>query len=252
VRLAGATRYDTSLAIANAVSTGPKLILAATGRNFPDALAAGAAAGEWTNLGVPAVVILTSDGALPAATKTYLNNNSQADLAGIGGQAVTALGAYPNTIQIVGSTRYQTAAFVAQVFFGGSRYAGVATGTDWPDALAGGALLGTLGGPLLLTNGKGTTLNADTAWILSDRSASISNPLIFGGAGVVTDGLANEAGTWVSTTFNVAANPTALSVDPSLGGPTATESSPKAAKALAKAKSQLARKFGQLNLQNRR
>jgi hypothetical protein len=250
VRVAGIDRYATSVAIAKEINPSPQLILAATGKNFPDALAAGAAAGEWTSLGVPGVVVLTNNGTLPAATKSFLDANPQADIAGIGGQAVTALSNYPNTIQIVGSTRYQTAAFVAQVFFGGSRYAGVATGTDWPDALAGGALLGTLGGPLLLTNGKGTNLDPDTAWVLSDRSASISNPLVFGGTGVVTDALANQAGGWVSTTFNVAANPTGLPLDPSVGGSTASSS--KAAKALAKAKSKLAPKFGKLDSQNRR
>jgi putative cell wall-binding protein len=250
VRLAGSTRYDTSLAIANEISPTPQLILAATGKNFPDALAAGAAAGEWTSLGYPGVVILTNDSALPAATKTYLNNNPQADLAGIGGQAVTALSAYPDAISIVGSTRYQTASYVAQVFFGGTRYAGIATGTDWPDALSGGALLGTLGGPLLLTNGKGSTLDGNTTWALSNVSAAISNPLIFGGTGVVTDALANQAGTWVSTSYNVAANPTGLPLDPSLGGSAVTSS--KAAKALAKAKAQLAPKLGKIDSLNHR
>jgi putative cell wall-binding protein len=250
VRLAGSTRYDTSLAIANEINPAPQLILAATGRNFPDALAAGAAAGDWTSLGYPAVVVLTNDGSLPAATKTYLNNNAQADVVGIGGQAVTALSAYPNAIPIVGSTRYQTASYVAEVFFGGSRYAGVATGTDWPDALAGGALLGTLGGPLLLTNGKGSTLDPNTQWVLSDFSSSVSNPLIFGGTGVVNDALANEAGTWVSTSYTVAANPTGLPLDPSLGG--SASASANGAKALAKAKSKLAVKLGKIGSRHQR
>jgi putative cell wall-binding protein len=253
VRLGGATRYDTSLAIANEISTAPHLILAATGKNFPDALAAGAAAGEWTSLGYPGVVILTNNGTLPAATRTYLNNNAQADLAAIGGQAVTALSNYPNTIQVVGSTRYQTAAFVAQVFFGGSRYAGLATGTDWPDALAGGALLGTLGGPLLLTNGKGTNLDANTAWVLSDRSASISNPLVFGGAGVVTDALANQAGGWASPVYTVAANPLGLPRDSSVGGPTDTSPPTKPlAKVKAKLAPKLTPKLGKTDSLNRR
>lgn len=254
VRLAGADRFATSLAIAKEISSQPGLILAATGMNFPDALAAGAAAGTWTNSGTPGVVVLTNDGVLPAATKAYLDSNPKATLAGIGKQGVAALSGYPNAVPIAGSSRYETAAQVAEVFFGGTRYAGLATGANWPDALAGGALLGTLGGPLLLTNGTAATLDLDTTWVLSDRSAAIANPLVFGSSAVVSDALAKQAGSWISPVYTVASNPTGLPVDLSLSGATATRSA--AGKAMAKtsasAKAKISLKLGKTDSLTRR
>jgi len=76
---------------------------------------------------------------------------------------------------------------VADVFFPGTYYAGVASCENWPDALAGGALMGTLGGPLLLTNPNVPTLNPAGAAALRDRSAAIHTALVFGGTTVVSD-----------------------------------------------------------------
>jgi putative cell wall-binding protein len=211
VRLSGANRYATSLAIANEITTDPVLVLAATGVNFPDALAAGAAAGAWTTAGTPTVVVLTQDTTLPAVTKSYLDGKPNAGIVSIGGQAVTATAGYSNVIAAVaGSTRYETASIVAEVFFDGTTYAGVATGTDWPDALAGGALLGTLNGPLLLTNGTKTALDLNAEWVLSDRSAAISKALVFGGTGAVSDSLATTAASWIAPSFTTESNPTGL------------------------------------------
>jgi hypothetical protein len=74
----------------------------------------------------------------------------------------------------------------------------VATGTNWPDALAGGALMGTLNGPLLLTPGTASTLDADTAWHLSTNSTSIDTALVFGGPSVVNAAQLNQCGTQIS------------------------------------------------------
>jgi putative cell wall-binding protein len=249
VRLTGTDRYQTSVAIAGAITDNPSLIVAATGKDFPDALAAGAAAGSWTSYGLPGVVVLTNDSSLPAVTKTYIANHNDALLASVGGQASNALGPYPQDQPIWGSTRYQTASYVAQAFFGGTRYAGIATGKDWPDALAGGALMGALGGPLLLTNGTATDLDPNTAWVLSDRSAAISNPLVFGGTGVVSDHQAAQVGDWMSTSYNMAANPTGLPVDPSIGG---TSASSAAKSNLAKAKARFAHKLNKLGTSSSR
>ena len=66
-RLEGPDRYATSIAIADAITETPSLVLAATGLNFPDALAAGAAAGSYNAppFEPTAVVILTQDYTLP-------------------------------------------------------------------------------------------------------------------------------------------------------------------------------------------
>jgi putative cell wall-binding protein len=212
VRLAGADRFATSAAIANEITPNPEFILAATGMNFPDALAAGAAAGAWTTTDTPTVLVLTADATLPAATKTYLDGKkTSATIVPIGAQAKTAVSGYSNkTAAISGSSRYETAARVAEAFFDATAFVGVATGTNWPDALAGGALLGTLGGPLLLTDGTASDLHLYTAMVLGDRSAGITSPVVLGSAAVVSDTLRDRIGSAVSLTYGTADNPTDL------------------------------------------
>jgi hypothetical protein len=215
-RLAGASRYDTAVAIANAINPNPDLILAATGANFPDALAAGAAAGSYNTpgSGSSAVVVLTDNATLPAATKTYLDARVSATVPviAIGGQAATATAIYgDNQGFLVGGSRYETAEFVAEVFFGGNAYAGLATGTNWPDALAGGALLGTLNSPLLLTAGTAPAIADPSAWYLSMMAPSVSTALIFGGTGVVAGSQGTEAGALISGPAGYVTNLNSLS-----------------------------------------
>ncbi len=187
-RLSGSDRYATSVAIAKAISANPALFLVATGRNFPDALSAGAAAGSYAASGTyPAVVILSNDSAMPSSTETYLESfvsgtTFNGFLSAIGGQADAALtkAGWKDYDVEAGPNRYVTAQKVAIEFFGGEQTAGVTTGLNWPDALAGGALLGTLNGPLLLT-GASSTLDSNAQALLSDSSGSISTAFIFGG-----------------------------------------------------------------------
>jgi len=203
VRLAGADRYSTAIEIANAIDASPELILVATGNNFPDALGAGAAAGSYDVPGasdLKAVVVLTADAVLPVSTKAYLDAQA-GDIIAVGGQAATATQGYEPTdrwFPIVGSDRFSTAYFVGASFFAGQTVAGVATGNDWPDALSGGALMGTLNGPLLLTPGTSAQTSPWTGFALSEESASISTVVVFGGTGVVNNTQLNQFGALIS------------------------------------------------------
>ncbi|MHB8739794.1 MAG: cell wall-binding repeat-containing protein, partial [Coriobacteriia bacterium] len=66
---------------------------------------------------------------------------------------------------------------------------GIATGLDFPDALGGGAALGTYGSPLLLT--RPTALPPYVTAMFDERSYEIGRIDIFGGTGVVTEGVRN-------------------------------------------------------------
>jgi len=190
VRIAGTDRYATSIDIANAINPNPDLVLAATGRSFPDALGAGAAAGSYDFPGSPdaAVVILTNNASLPAETRSYLTTwtttnstaiaNGDAALFGVGGPAATATDSF-NGIPLSGDDRYITAVFVAEVFFSDPTVAGVAGPQAWPDALAGGALLAQENGPLLLAPFTGS--NFATDFYLQNWSASLAQVVTFGG-----------------------------------------------------------------------
>jgi hypothetical protein len=75
---------------------------------------------------------------------------------------------------------------VADFFFEGAGpvVAGLATGTNFPDALSGGTAMALLGGPMLLTNP--TTLNAHPGSFLAEHRATIDAAFIFGSGGAVS------------------------------------------------------------------
>ncbi|NUP51168.1 MAG: hypothetical protein HOW97_28230 [Catenulispora sp.] len=201
-RIAGPDRYTTSVAIAQEVTarygTDATKILVATGRNFPDALSAGAAAEADTGYSGPSVgvVVLTDDTKIPAATAAYLAQHAahaESGVYGVGGQADTALkNAGIKHTGLAGLDRYQTSYLVAKAFFntglGGNppRSVGFATGLNWADALSGGAFMGSVNGPLLLVDAGGEPSKDAENWLLG-WSPSIDAGYIFGGEKAVPD-----------------------------------------------------------------
>ncbi|GAA1978105.1 cell wall-binding repeat-containing protein [Catenulispora subtropica] len=198
LRIGGRDRFETAVDVAETIvptyTHDPVTILTATGMNFPDALAAGAVAASRPNT----VVVLTNDKAMPQATLNFLNAVSQRTVYGIGWQGVTALqsvhiAATPaGGPAVAGADRFVTASLVAHTFFGGPQVVGIATGYKFPDALAGGVLAGSVGGPLLLTGP--TALPTETADYLRNASGSVSDAIMFGGPAVLDDGLKNQVG----------------------------------------------------------
>ena len=92
--------------------------------------------------------------------------------------------ASPNVVRYGGDDRYETSEIVIeQLFNGAASSLVIATGENFPDALAGSALAGKAGGAVLLVNGKGSGLTeressiigkADRAWVLGGTQV-ISN-----------------------------------------------------------------------------
>jgi len=155
-RWSGADRYDTAAAAsARTFAPGVPVAYVAVGANFPDALAGVAAAGVQ---GGP--ILLTATSSIPSGTATELSRLQPGRIVVLGGTgAVSAsvmaqLGAYTDgtVTRLSGSGRFDTAAAVsAATFDPGVPVAYIATGTNFPDALAGGPAAGSLGGPILLT-----------------------------------------------------------------------------------------------------
>lgn len=141
-RIGGATRYDTATLVARELGN-PEDVLLASGRTFADAVTAGAAA-----VAVDGAILLTAGDEPVDVTTAYLTANPGGQHWAIGGPAARA---HPDATPIVGSDRYATSAAVADAFFDGPHHVGLARGDDFPDSLAGGALLGSRGGPVLLT-----------------------------------------------------------------------------------------------------
>ncbi|WP_432546404.1 cell wall-binding repeat-containing protein [Kineococcus sp. SYSU DK004] len=207
-RVAGADRYATAVEVAKLLPGSTDVALV-TGRNFPDGLSAGAlmgvvGTGSSRALGV---VLLTDDGVLPAVTRDHLAQRRTADsvVVAVGGQAVRAASAagLPGVVPLAGNDRYETSAAVAQLFASNSYFedsttvVGIATGENWPDALAGSALLAYGGGPLVLTARDGLPPASATALTALQRDARgtgrpIVDALVFGGPGVVSDNAVSQ------------------------------------------------------------
>lgn len=188
-RLAGSDRFATAAAVSAAsFSPGVPVAYVATGMNFPDALAAGAAAAHQ---GGP-VLLVTSTG-LPSSTAAELSRLQPRSIRVIGGAAVVSDGVLSSlrpyatsggVERIAGANRYATAAQAsARTFSAGVPVAYIATGKNFPDALAGVAAAGASGGPILLTEHDG--LPSETASEL--KRLRPGRIVVLGAAGVVSD-----------------------------------------------------------------
>lgn len=167
VRVAGPDRFATSRAIAAyAFPHGAQTAYVATAATFPDALSAGSAA---ASAGGPLLIVDGSASAADAATRAALSSLHATKILVAGGEAaVTAgvtdsLGRLPGVTvtRLAGRDRYETSESVVGNAFDEvspttgyahtSAFAFLALGTNFPDALSGGALAGVLGAPLYVT-----------------------------------------------------------------------------------------------------
>ena len=144
-RIAGPNEFATAIAITGQLGD-PPTIFEATGLNFPDALSAVPAA-----IHDHGAILLTNGTTQSLETATYLSLHPGGTRYVIGGP----LAAYqdPTATPIYGQDEFGTSAAVATMFFPNAKVYGAATGLNYPDALAGGALLGIIGlAPMLLVN----------------------------------------------------------------------------------------------------
>jgi len=155
-RIGGADRYATAVALSRAYfEAGVPAAFVATGANFPDALAASAVAGM-----VEAPVLLVPPDSLRPDVVTELRRLAPRHVYVLGGAGVVsarsesdlvALFGRSNVTRLAGADRYATAAAVSRTFFAPDRkVAFVATGANFPDAIAGAAPAARLAGPILL------------------------------------------------------------------------------------------------------
>lgn len=222
-RIAGDSRYDTANAVARKVlatagGTKPRAYVA-TGRNFPDALSAGAAAGARGG-----VVLLSQGRTLDKATSALLGSGTFAGVTAVGGDAVAAtktLGA--RVVAAAGATRYETATKLAELEFRTAKTDVLTSGETFADALAGGPLAALTGAPLLLTTSS--TLNTHTNnWIAKTDPTKI---IILGGEAAIAGSVASSVAA-ASDAAPVASTdaPTVAPTDAPTVAPTETDAVP--------------------------
>lgn len=150
-RIGGDSRFDTAALLSEATfAAAVAVAYVATGAAFPDALAGGAAAGRDAG-----PMLLVQVDAVPAATRQELQRLAPERIVVLGGAAavsdavVAELDAIAPTERIAGASRFETAGAVARTWDAATTVF-VATGADFPDALAGVPAAVAAGSPVLL------------------------------------------------------------------------------------------------------
>jgi putative cell wall-binding protein len=185
VRLAGADRFETSARIAAATfPDGAPVVLLASGRAHPDALAGGAASGGRGPL------LLVEPDEIPEAVASELARLAPIDVLVLGGTDAVSDGVLESASQITGATarriggpdRFATAAAISRTFFERADVVYVATGADFADALAAGVVAGVAGAPVLLAE-QGALPSATTEELERldpDRIVVVGGPAALG------------------------------------------------------------------------
>ncbi len=175
VRYGGANRFQTAVAIAQALGS-PTTVLAADGGTYQDALVAGTAAPT-----VDGAVLLTDGGTVPPATEAYLAA-TETDVTAIGASAATAL---PDVTSIGTDDPIETAVAVAEAYYPNSTVIGIARVDEFPDALAGGAFIGSPSvgpGPILFV--ETDALPGAVSDYITDNE--VDGVAIFGGVAAIS------------------------------------------------------------------
>lgn len=201
-RIAGADRYDTARKVAVEVLKGQsgtgRAYLVNGSTSWADAVAVSALAAQQ---GRP--ILLTTKDGLPTATLKALQDLDISELTVVGGDGVvaeTVLDAVALLgIEVLrpfaGKNRYDTSAMIANVAKStGAEPARtwLATGINFPDALAAGPAVAATGGILLLIDGTGLDGSKHTRDWLIDHADLLEHVRLVGGEGVISDGVRAE------------------------------------------------------------
>ncbi|MEO6117242.1 MAG: cell wall-binding repeat-containing protein, partial [Pseudolysinimonas sp.] len=164
-RQSGLDRFEASRNLARSVwgdpdrpgGPGAPAVFISTGLNFPDALDAGPAAGL---IDAPVILVNGSLSALDPGTVQLLSDLVTINVfiaggpgsvsPGIEAQLTSLMGAN-HVHRFTGETRYEAAAAINAWFFPTAETVFLATGANFPDALAGAPLAGAVGGPIYLS-----------------------------------------------------------------------------------------------------
>lgn len=183
-RISGDTRYSTAIAVSqDAFPNGADTVVLATGEDWPDALCASALSGA-----VVGPVLLTGPDAIPEEVAAEIERLGARYVYIVGGTGAVS-GAVEDELydlvdgyvfRLAGADRYATSRAVAArvIDILGETYSGealVATGGNYPDALAGAPLAAGLDRPVLLTRPDSVYLPSDTTGVM-----------ILGGTGAVS------------------------------------------------------------------
>ena len=194
----GADRFGTAVALSQSrfgAGSGPKVFVV-NGRNFPDALSAGALAAVEGG-----VLLLVEQNSVPTIVQGELSRLDPQSITIVGGTAVVSNGVKSvlenylpgDPVQrIAGTDRYATSRTVitsAAGFDDNVDALFIATGTNFPDALASVPAATKENAGLLLVNGSASGLDTATRNLVSALDVPV---YVIGGTGVVSSGIFSQ------------------------------------------------------------
>lgn len=190
-RIAGETRQDTADSIASRVSNGANtqtVIIASSSAPW-DSLSVS----PYSNITHSPVFLAEQDGTLSAKTVNSIKASGATKAIIVGGpnavsqNAEQTLKRSMNVERWAGQTRYDTSQLIAQNAIangvGSLNYVAFASGENFPDALAGGPVVGSNVGIMILTQKDSSDYIKD--WILANRS-NIQSCYTLGGCAAVS------------------------------------------------------------------
>ncbi|MGX5682878.1 cell wall-binding repeat-containing protein [Schumannella luteola] len=152
-RIGGADRYATARQLVDAYYTTSDTVYLATGHIFPDALSAGAAGAA---LGIPLVLVYGPGSTVDAATLSLLDSLNPTTIKIVGGTTTVSSGIETQLInagytveRLAGANRFETSVLISGDAFGDFTSVQLATGLNYPDALAGAPLAAVRNAPLI-------------------------------------------------------------------------------------------------------
>lgn len=190
VRIGGPDRYAVSRAVVDYAfgASGATRVYVATGATFPDALSASAAAGARAG----AVLLVRGTApSLDSSTLAFIRGLAPTDGVIVGGPSavstgieasVAGLGLPGGSFRLGGTDRFDTSRAINREAFAGAESVFLATGLNFPDALAGAALAGRQGAPLYVV--RGTCVSTQVVGDI--RALAPSRLVILGGTSALS------------------------------------------------------------------
>ena len=198
-RISGDTRQATAREVAKAVTTktgtAASTYVVATGKNFADALAIA----PYAYANRCPILLCDNDGNLDADSAALITSGAQVVICG--GDAVVSTATeqmFANSKRLAGSTRYDTANEIVKYELENgmnTTSSAVATGENFPDALAGAALVGSKGGVLVLAKAADSPAVSQ----LTANTGKIAQLYFLGGTNAISD----EIATTITSNLNI-------------------------------------------------
>lgn len=209
-RLTGTDRFGTAIKATKFAfpgsNVGVPVVYIANALNYPDALSAGPAA-----VAQGGALLTVTPTSIPADILTELNRLDPEKIIVVGGPTMVSDAVIAqlkaqvpssgnNVVRVTGTNRYQTSNKIARGAFaeGSAPDVFIATGNNFPDALAVGPAASIMGSPVLLINGSATSLDPETMALLDYLGAN--RAFIIGGPPSVSyefeDSLSEYLGYW--------------------------------------------------------